>query len=48
MEDSYGGGIDQIHMIKNGHVEVFVNGEILPTDGYRIFAIYMKNGEIIK
>jgi hypothetical protein len=49
MEDSYAGNIEQIHLIKNGHVEVFQYGEDLPTDqNYKVFAIYLKNGKVIR
>ena len=49
MEGSYAGNIEQIHLIKNGHVEVFQYGEDLPTDqDYKVFAIYLKNGKVIR
>ncbi len=45
----YGTDIEQIHLIKNGHVEVFQYGEDLPNNSeYRIFAIYLSDGTIIR
>jgi len=49
MEDNHAGNIEQIHLIKNGHIEIFQYGEELPSDeDYRVFAIYLKDGKVIR
>jgi hypothetical protein len=45
----YGNNIEQIHLIKHGHIEIFQYGEDLPNDeDYKLFAIYLKNGKVIR
>ena len=45
----HGTNIEQIHLIKNGHIEIFQYGEELPSDeDYKLFAIYLKNGKVIR
>ena len=40
--------INQIHLTKMGHVEVFHGDEDLPSDpDYKLFAIYLINGKVI-
>ena len=40
--------INQIHLSKMGHVEVFHGDEDLPSDpDYKLFAIYLINGIVI-
>ncbi len=47
--EKYAGNIEQIHLCINGHVEVFQYGEDLPNDSeYRIFAIYLSDGTVIR
>ena len=41
--------IDQIHLTKNGSIEVFHYDEDLPTNGeYKLFAIYLIDGGVIR
>jgi hypothetical protein len=41
--------IDQIHLTKNGSIEVFPYDKDLPTDGkYKLFAIYLVDGSVIR
>lgn len=45
----YGIDIEQIHLIKYGHIEIFQYGEDLPNDeDYKLFAIYLKDGRVIR
>ena len=41
--------IHQIHLTKNGSIEVFPYDKDLPTDGeYKLFAIYLVDGSVIR
>jgi len=41
--------IHQIHLTKNGSIEVFHYDEDLPTNGeYKLFAIYLIDGGVIR
>ena len=41
--------IHQIHLTKNGSIEVFHHDEDLPVDGeYKLFAIYLIDGNVIR
>ena len=41
--------IDQIHLTRNGSIEVFPYDKDLPTDGeYKLFAIYLVDGSVIR
>ena len=43
------GNIDQIHLTKMGHVEIFSGEEDLPSDSdYKLFAIYLVDGSVIR
>ncbi len=40
--------IAEIHLIKDGVVKIFNNGERLPHEGYRLFAIKLRDGTMIR
>lgn len=41
--------IDQIHLTRNGSIEVFSYDEPLPTNGeYKLFAVYLVDGSVIR
>ena len=41
--------IEQIHLTRNGSIEVFPYDDPLPTNGeYKLFAIYLTDGSVIR
>lgn len=40
--------IVEIHLIKDGYVKIFRDGEKLPHDGYKLFAIKLRDGTLIQ